>query len=99
MNRQHKRRLRKTDKKEASYTVKVAVAECTHFATALFVMEVFFMECIKLTVKSSLLYIRTLLKWTILATLVGLAGGIIGSLFHESVEIATSLREENGWLI
>jgi len=77
----------------------VAVAECTHFATALFVMEVFFMECIKLTVKSSLLYIRTLLKWTILATLVGLAGGIIGSLFHESVEIATSLREEKGWLI
>ncbi|MBQ6937451.1 MAG: chloride channel protein, partial [Clostridia bacterium] len=57
------------------------------------------MECIKLTVKSSLLYIRTLLKWTILATLVGLAGGIIGSIFHESVEIATSLREKNGWLI
>ena len=57
------------------------------------------MDLIRFTVKSSLEYLKTLLKWTILATLVGLAGGIIGSIFHESVEIATSLREENDWLI
>lgn len=57
------------------------------------------MDAIKFMIKSSLEYIKTLLKWTILATLVGLAGGIIGSLFHESVEIATTLREENAWLI
>ncbi len=57
------------------------------------------MEWIKFTIKSSLEYTKTFLKWIILAVVVGLAGGILGSIFHESIDIATNLREKNGWLI
>ena len=38
-------------------------------------------------------------KWTLLALLIGALGGLLGSVFHISVEKATALREEHGWLI
>lgn len=44
-------------------------------------------------------YLYTFLKWTAISAFVGLAGGIAGVLFHKSVEYATNLRQQNGWLL
>lgn len=52
-----------------------------------------------LTVKNAadeaLRYIKSFLKWTVLAILVGLAGGVTGSLFHECVDAVTNFRTQN----
>lgn len=44
-------------------------------------------------------YLKVFIKWILLATLVGLVGGVIGYAFHESIDIATHFREENRWII
>ncbi len=44
-------------------------------------------------------YLLTLLKWIFVAGLVGAFGGAVGSLFHLAVEGATSVREDNPFLI
>lgn len=44
-------------------------------------------------------YVRALGKWLFLAVLVGAAGGVIGSLFHIGVEVATEIRHEHGWVL
>ncbi len=49
--------------------------------------------------KTSFNYIKTLLKWLIIASLVGIVGGVIGSIFHETIDIVTHLREENRWVM
>ncbi len=49
--------------------------------------------------KAALLYGKSFLKWVILATVVGLFGGFVGSLFHLCVDYVTELRMETGWLI
>ncbi len=48
---------------------------------------------------SSFEYIKVFLKWLIVASIVGAAGGVIGSLFHIGIEYVTELRHQNGWLI
>ncbi len=49
--------------------------------------------------KNALVYAKSFLKWILLATVVGLFGGFVGSLFHLCVDFVTELRVETGWLI
>ncbi|NFE95663.1 chloride channel protein [Clostridium botulinum] len=49
--------------------------------------------------KSIKKYIITFFLWVVVAGITGLIGGFIGSLFHLSVEYATSFRIENDWII
>ena len=51
------------------------------------------------TYKLFLDYTKSFLKWIVLSVIVGCAGGIIGSLFHISVDYVTELRQENTYLI
>ena len=44
-------------------------------------------------------YLKVLLKWIVIAAVVGTIGGVIGSLFHICIDIATEHRTENWWII
>ena len=44
------------------------------------------------------LYIETFLKWLVVAGLIGGAGGILGAIFHHSIEAAETARNANPWL-
>jgi len=45
------------------------------------------------------IYLRVLMKWLVLATVVGLLCGFVGSVFHIGVHHATELRAEFPWLL
>lgn len=49
--------------------------------------------------KNSFKYAKTLIKWVFFAALLGLIGGVIGSLFHKTIDFVTDLRIENPWII
>ncbi len=49
--------------------------------------------------KSALKYILVFLKWSALAVVCGTIGGVIGALFHLSVEWATSFRQSHDFVI
>lgn len=49
--------------------------------------------------KNSFEYAKTLIKWVFFAVLIGILGGITGSLFHECIDYVSGLREEFSWLI
>lgn len=44
-------------------------------------------------------YIETILKWLVVASLISTIGGLLGALFHHSVEYATHLRQGNELLL
>ena len=44
-------------------------------------------------------YAVTLLKWMVLGGVIGLVGGIIGSLFHIGVDTATQMRLAHSWVL
>lgn len=44
-------------------------------------------------------YAVTLLKWMVLGGVIGLVGGIIGSLFHIGVDTATQVRLAHSWVL
>lgn len=44
-------------------------------------------------------YGKSFVKWLVLSALVGLAGGLVGSIFHLSIDYVTDLRGKQGWLI
>ncbi len=48
---------------------------------------------IMIKIKSIQKYIYTFFKWILIAGLIGVCGGIVGSLFHTSVQYATGYRE------
>ncbi len=50
-------------------------------------------------IKSSLNYVRAFIKWGIISIVVGIAGGLVGTAFHKSIDYVTELRTENSWLI
>lgn len=50
-------------------------------------------------IKSAENYIKTFIRWVFLASITGFIGGVIGTLFHVSVEHATEFRSENNWII
>ncbi len=57
------------------------------------------MELLNRKYNSAKNYVKTFFKWIIVAGITGLVGGIIGSLFHVSVEKATEFRLLNNWII
>ena len=57
------------------------------------------MDTIKINLKFSIGYILAFVKWILLAVIVGIAGGILGSVFHISIDYVTNLRTEHGFLI
>ncbi|MBE7038736.1 MAG: chloride channel protein [Ruminococcaceae bacterium] len=57
------------------------------------------MTYIKDSLKISLLNFKALIKWIVVAALVGFIGGVIGSIFHISIDLATELREHNSYVI
>lgn len=57
------------------------------------------MEMVRQMIKSTLNYIKTLVKWSIIAIIVGIVCGLVGSAFHLSVDYVTHLREEYRWII
>lgn len=44
-------------------------------------------------------FCKGLIKWLIIAVLMGAVGGIIGSLFHICIDYATEYRTEHPWMI
>ncbi len=57
------------------------------------------MESAKSLFLNSVTYLKVFIKWIIIAVFVGLIGGVIGYVFHESIDIATHFREKNNWII
>ncbi len=49
--------------------------------------------------KDTLLYIKTFIKWILVSAIVGIAGGVVGSVFHITIDYATEQRGEHPWLI
>jgi len=45
------------------------------------------------------LYAYTLAKWVAIGALIGVVGGIVGSLFHIGVDQGTHLREAHPWIL
>ncbi len=54
---------------------------------------------IKKNIIASFEYLKIFLKWLVIAIVVGLVGGVVGSAFHISIEFVTELRHLNKWLI
>ncbi len=42
---------------------------------------------------------KRFLKWTLLALIMGILGGLLGAVFHHTLHFVTELRLENPWLI
>ena len=57
------------------------------------------MESIKSNIKYSVSYIAAFAKWVILAVTIGVIGGLLGSLFHLSIDYVTELRASHFFLI
>lgn len=57
------------------------------------------METLKQNSKRMGEYILTFIKWLLIASVVGIVGGGVGSAFHLSVDYVTELRHDHGWLL
>lgn len=57
------------------------------------------MEEIKKRLRIIQLNIRVFFKWIIISVIIGLISGVVGSIFHISVEFATRTRIENPWIL
>lgn len=53
----------------------------------------------KKTFLAVLNYLKTLIIWIAVATVVGILGGVIGSVFHLSIDFVTKYRMENSFII
>ena len=58
-----------------------------------------FLEIIRKKFSSATNYVVVFIKWFILAAITGFIGGAVGTLFHVSVEWATSFRTAHSWII
>lgn len=56
-------------------------------------------ELIKRKFKSALNYVRTFIKWLIISVVTGTVGGLVGTLFHVSIDFVTELRSQNTWIL
>ena len=56
-------------------------------------------EIILKKIRSSVNYVKTFIKWGLIAIVVGVVGGLVGTAFHKSVDYVTEVRTENSWLI
>lgn len=50
-------------------------------------------------IKSSFNYLKSFVKWLVIAGITGIIGGIIGSLFHMSIDFVTYVRAQNEWIV
>lgn len=57
------------------------------------------LEIIKNKLKSAYNYVRTFLKWALIAVLTGAVSGFVGMAFHVSVEVATEIRGVHGSIL
>lgn len=57
------------------------------------------MDKLKINFKSIFIHIATLIKWSMLAVVVGIIGGVTGSLFHLSIDAVTELRIKHSFFI
>ena len=57
------------------------------------------MEINNNNLKFPLDFVKTFLKWILISVIVGSVGGLIGCVFHESVDFVTHIRENNTWVI
>ena len=44
-------------------------------------------------------YVRIVIRWSILSAIMGIAGGLMGALFHHALHFVTHVRSEHMWLI
>lgn len=56
------------------------------------------MEKTKEIFKTSIEYTKAFLKWVVVATLVGIAGGVVGSAFHKCLDFVTKFRMDNTYI-
>lgn len=57
------------------------------------------MEFMKNNLRISCDYIKAFFKWILIAAVVGILGGVAGSIFHLSIDYVTELRTKYDWLI
>lgn len=57
------------------------------------------MENLKAGLKAIYDYVIALLKWFVIALVLGLGGGLLGSSFHLCIDYVTELRQENGYFL
>lgn len=57
------------------------------------------MESIRNGLDSAVNYAKVFLKWMIFASVVGITGGAVGSIFHISIDCVTELRYEYPWIL
>lgn len=57
------------------------------------------MDILSSKLREAGIFSRTFLKWLWISVLIGLVGGVIGSVFYKSIAFVTTLREVNPWLI
>ena len=57
------------------------------------------MDTVKTNVKAVLDYVLAFLKWFVIALVLGIAGGLLGSSFHFSIDFVTELRQDNKYLL
>ena len=61
--------------------------------------EVIFLKSVKTIIKDPWEYVKSFGKWILCAVVVGIFGGVVGSLFHMCVDYVTHVRIENNWLL
>lgn len=45
------------------------------------------------------IYILNFVKWLVMATIIGLIGGLTGAVFHECIGLVTEVREKHFWML
>lgn len=58
-----------------------------------------FKNILKFRLNSAMTFIKVFAKWSAIASVIGVAGGLVGTAFYKSVGLATTVREANPWLI
>lgn len=51
------------------------------------------------TLRGLLMYLMNFMKWLVVASVIGLIGGLTGAVFHECIGLVTEVREEHFWMI
>ena len=57
------------------------------------------LDTIKTNLKAVLDYVLAFLKWFVIALVLGIAGGLLGSSFHFCIDFVTELRQDNKYLL
>lgn len=57
------------------------------------------METLKKWITPPFEYVKTLLKWLVLSSLVGIVGGFLGSIFHIAIDYVTEVRHNQPLII